>query len=112
MVAGFAVTALMIYVMATVVFKDKMDIKKAFSLVGVCSVFTTVTTLISIILIYLSIKAMLIVLLIAGIFYLTYLYQGISDTTEVDKNKLAYVFIPAISVATFVVVYVLPKIMF
>lgn len=111
MAVDFAVTALMIYVMANVVFKDKMDIKKAFALVGVCSVFTTVTTVVAIILNYISMKFMLIVLLVAGIFYLTHLYQGIEETTEVDKNKLAYIFVPAISVATFVVVYVLPKIL-
>ena len=112
MAVGFSVTALMIYVMVGVIFKDKIDMKKAFSLVGVCSVFTTVTTVVSIILNYISIKLMMVVLLISGIFYLTHLYQGVQETTEVDKNKLAYVFVPAISVATFVVVYVLPKILF
>ena len=95
MAVGFSVTALMIYVIA-----------------GVCSVFTTVTTVVSIILNYISIKLMMVVLLISGIFYLTHLYQGVQETTEVDKNKLAYVFVPAISIATFVVVYVLPKILF
>lgn len=112
MAVGFSVTAFMIYVMAGVIFKDKIDMKKVFSLVGVCSVFTTVTTVVSIILNYISIKLMMVVLLISGIFYLTHLYQGVQETTEVDKNKLAYVFVPAISVATFVVVYVLPKILF
>ena len=112
MAVGFSVTALMIYVMAGVIFKDKIDMKKAFSLVGVCSVFTTVTTVVSIILNYISIKLMMVVLLISGIFYLTHLYQGVQETTEVDKNKLAYLFVPAISVSTFVVVYVLPKILF
>lgn len=112
MAVGFAVTALAIYVIAGPILKDKIDIKKAFSLVGVCSVFTTITTFAAIILTYISIKLMLIVLVIAGIFYLTYLYQGIGETTDVDKNKLAYVFVPAISIATFAVVYILPKILF
>lgn len=109
---GFSVTALMIYVIANCILKDEIDIKKAFSLVGTCSVFTTVTTLASIILNYISMGLMVIVLVIAGIFYLTYLYQGISETTKIEKNKLAYVFVPSISVATFVVVYILPKILF
>lgn len=112
MAVGFASTAVMVYLIAGPILKDKIDIKKAFALVGVVSVFTTVTTVAAIILTYVSIKFMLLVLLIAGIFYLTYLYQGINETTELDKNKLAYVFVPAISVATFVVVYVLPKILF
>lgn len=112
MAAGFVTTALMIYLVAGVILKDKIDIKKAFSLVGTVSVFTTVTTVVSILLTYVSIKFMLVVLLLAGIFYLTYLYQGINETTEVDKNKLAYVFVPTLAVATFVVVYILPKIFF
>lgn len=112
MVVGFGVTALMIYLIAGKILKDRIDIKKAFSLVGVCSVFTTITTVVAIISIYISMKFMFILLLIAGVFYLTHLYQGIIETTEVNKNKLAYVFVPTISVATFVVVYVLPKILF
>ena len=112
MAVGFAVTALMIYLIAGAILKDKIDIKKAFSLVGVCSVFTTITTVVAIILNYISMNFMFVVLLIAGVFYLTHLYQGIHETTSVDKNKLAYVFVPAVSVATFVVVYILPKILF
>lgn len=112
MAVGFTVTALMIYVIAGTILKDKVELKSVFSLVGVCSVFTTITTVVAIILAYISIKFMFIVLLVAGIFYLTYLYQGIVEITKVNKNKLAYVFVSAISVATFVVVYILPKILF
>lgn len=111
MATGFVVTALMIYLIAGVILKDKIDIKKSFALIGVCSVFTTITTVVAIILNYISMGFMFVVLLIAGIFYLTHLYQGLSEVTEVNKNKLAYVFVPAVSVATFIVVYVLPKIL-
>ena len=109
MAAGFSVMALMIYVMNSVVFKDKVDIKKVFALVGTVSVFTTITTAACIALNYISMKIMFVVLILGAIFYLTYLYQGISEISKVNKNKLAYVFVPSIAVATFVVVYVLPK---
>lgn len=112
MAVEFAVTAIMIYVMAGLVFKTKVDIKKMFALVGVCSVFTTITTIVAIVLTYISMKAMLVVVLIASMFYLVYLYHGIGETTEVNKNKLAYVFVPAMCVASFVVGYILPKILF
>lgn len=112
MAVGFFSTAVMIYVIANLILKDKIDIKKSISLVGVCSVFTTITTVVCIILTYISIKFMIIVLLVAGVFYLTYLYQAISESTKVDRNKLAYVFVPAVSIATFIVVYLLPKILF
>lgn len=109
---GFSVTALMIYVIANAILKDPIDMKKSFTLIGICSVFTTITTMVSILLTYISMKLMIIVLLFAGIFYLTYLYQGIAEITKVDKNKLAYIFVPAIGIATFVVIYILPKILF
>lgn len=112
MLAGFATTAAVIYAIAGPLFKDKIDLKKVTSLIGTCSVFTTITTLIAILFTFISIKVTFIILLIAGIFYLTYLYHGIKETTEVEDDKLAYVFVPAISVATFVVVYILPKILF
>ena len=106
---GFAVTALMIYVIAGALMKDKITVKKAFALVGVCATFTSITTLVCILFTYISLQFMLIILLIASIFYLTYLYQGIVETTEVDRNKVAYVFVIAIAVCAFVTVYILPK---
>jgi len=105
------VLALMIFVIANVIMKDKINVKQSFSLVGVLSVFTTITTLLVILLVYINITVMLIVMLLAMVFFFTYLYQGLSDITKVDKNKLAYVFVPAIGVTTFVVVYILPKIL-
>ncbi len=108
---NYIVLIAMIYVMASVVFKAKTDFKKIFSLIGVCSVFTTITTVAAIILNYISVKLMIVVLLVASMFYLVYVYQGIGETTDVDKNKLAYVFVPALSVATFVVLYILPKLL-
>ena len=111
MAAWFATAALVIFVIANTILKDKIDIKRAFALVGVCSVFTTITTLAAIICIYINTTAMLVVLLVAAAFYMTHLYQGIIEITEIEKNKLAYVFVPAISAAMFVMFYVMPKIM-
>ncbi len=112
MAVWFVIAALVIYLIANPILKDRVNIKSVFSLLGVCSVFTTITTVVAIICVYISIKLSFIILLIAALFYLTHLYQGINEITKVDKNKLAYVFVPAVSVAIFVVVYVLPKIMF
>ena len=105
----FAVCGFVIFIIANAILKDKMDIKKAFALVGVCSVFTTITTLVAWLFLYIKIQVSLVILVIAAGFYLTHLYQGLSDTTEVDRNKLVYVFMPAVSLATFVMVYFVPK---
>lgn len=112
MAASFSVTALMIYVVANLILKDKIDIKKAFALVGTCSAFTTVTSILNILLTYISLKLMIIVLLVAAMFYSLYLYQGIGEVTEVNKNKLAYIYVAAMLVVSLVVGYILPKILF
>lgn len=109
MASWFVVAALIILLFANPIFKDKIDVKKTFALVGTCSIFTTLTTILAIICTFISIPATLVVLLIGAAFYLAHLYQGLSDITKIDKNKLVYVFMPAVSVATFVMVYIIPK---
>ena len=109
MVFWFAVCALVLYVIANPILKDKIDIKTSFALVGVCSIFTTLTTIVALIFTFMSIKIAFIILLLGAVFYLTYLYQGLSDITNINKNKLVYTFIPAVALATFVMVEIVPK---
>lgn len=110
MASWFATAGIAIYLIANMIMKDKIDIKKAYALVGTCSAFTTVTMLLTILCIFINTTLAIVVLLVAATFYLTYLYQGLSDLTEIDKNKLAYVFVPSVAAAMFVMVYILPKI--
>lgn len=112
MVVAFLVSAAMISVMNTYVFKANTSMKKCISLVGVCSVLTLVTSLVAIILLYLSLKVFLVFLLLAGILYLCHMYHGIQVISDLDENKQGYTFLVSVSVATFIVVYILPKIFF
>lgn len=107
---NFACLAGMIYLLANKLFKSNMDFKKSLSLVGTVSIYNTVVSLIAIICMYISIKLMLIVLLISSLFYVVYLYHGVRETAGVDDNKVAFVYVPAVVVAEFVVLYLLPKI--
>ena len=109
MVFWFAVCALVIFIVANPILKDKMDIKKAFALVGVCSIFTTLTTLVALIFTFVSVKIAIAILLLGATFYLTHLYQGLSDVTSINKNKLVYVFVPAIGIATFIMIELVPR---
>ena len=109
MVFWFAVCTLVLFVIANPILKDKIDIKASFALVGVCSIFTTLTTVVALIFTFVSVKFALIILLLGAIFYLTHLYQGLSDITSVNKNKLVYVFVPAVALATFVMIELVPK---
>lgn len=109
MVFWFAVCALVIFVIANPILKDKMDIKKTFALVGVCSIFTTLTTLVALIFTFISVKFALIILILGAIFYLTHLYQGLNDVTNINKNRLVYVFVPAVGLATFLMIEIVPR---
>lgn len=107
----YLILGLMIYLLTAKLFKDKTDWKTCFALLGVCSIFMTVATLVSIILIYLSFNVMFIVLAVVGLFYFLYLYHGLCEITEVDKNRIAFIFISSMAVTMFVVLYVLPKLL-
>lgn len=112
MVVHFLMTALMLFVIVNPILKDSLTFKKATSLVGVCSIFTTVTTLVAILLTFVSMQLSIYFILIAAVIYFTHLYQGIVEMTSIDKNKLAYVFTGIVAVSLFVVFYILPKILF
>ena len=112
MAGGFLSTAGMLYVIAGPLFKAKVDFKQLVSLVGVCSVLTTITTIVATICMYISMKLMFVVVLVSGVLYLTHLYHGFMSTNDVEEEKIGYTYTIAISVATFIVVYLLPKILF
>ncbi len=112
MVVHFLMTALMLFVIVNSILKDNLTFKKATSLVGVCSIFTTVTTLVAILLTFVSMQLSIYFILIAVVIYSMHLYQGIIELTNIDKNKLAYVFTGTVAVSLFVVFYILPKILF
>lgn len=111
-IVGFIITISMIYVLAGSLFKAKVNFRMITSMVGICSTLMTVVLAISIIIVFLSIKLAFIILLIASMFYLVYLCQGIMEITNIEKNKLAYVFVPTVLVTLFVVVYIVPRILF
>lgn len=111
-VVGFIVTISTIYILAGSIFKIKVNFKMITSMVGICSTMMTVALLVSIIMVFLSLKIAFLILFISSLFYLVHLCQGIMETTKIDKNKLAYVFVPTVLVTLFVVVYVVPRILF
>lgn len=112
MMIGLLVSGVSISLIGGSIFKANVDFKKTISLIGVCSVFTSITMLGVILFIFLSIKLALFLFLIAGMFYFTYLYQGLCEITNIKKNHLAYVFVSSICITIFVVFYVLPRILF
>ena len=79
-------------------------------LVGVNSIFTTVTTLVALVFLFLNGWIAILILAIAGVIYLLNTYHGFVGLTKIDKNKVCYVFTGAYAITLFVVCYILPKI--
>lgn len=102
----------LIHFVTTAIFKKESDLKKTYVMVGVTSVITTVTTLIALIGMYIHFGVALFVLALGFMYYLLVLYQGFTELTKIDKNKIAYTFTGCYAVTLFVVCYLLPKIFF
>ena len=112
MAVFFVVLAFVSYLVANKVFKADTTWKKAIASVGVCSILTSVTSIVAIICIYISMQAFAIVIMLAAILFLGYYYHSIRISSDIDENKQGYTFISALAIAIFVAVYLLPKIFF
>lgn len=100
----------LLHFISSTICKKESDIKKVYALIGVTSVFTTITTIVAIIGMYINIWIAVIILAIAGVLYLLHLYHGFTELTKIDKNKIAYVFTSAYVITLFITLYILPKI--
>lgn len=92
------------------IMKKESDFKEVIGLMGVNATFTTVTTLVALIFIFINIQISLIILTLGGVIFLFNIYRGFTEITKVDKNKMTYAFVCAYVLALFIVFYVIPKI--
>lgn len=100
----------LLHFISSTICKKESDAKKIYALIGVTSIFTTITTIVAMIAMYINIWVAIIITTIAGVLYLLHLYHGFTELTKVDKNKIAYVFTTAYVITLFVTLYILPKI--
>lgn len=107
----YAVLGFMIYLIANKILKDDLTVKEAFTFLGVLSVFMAPVIVVSAILVYVSVNLMLLVLVVASMFYMVYFIQGLMEITKIEKNKIAYLYVPALLLTFFIVYYVLPKLL-
>lgn len=111
-IVGIVTSIISIYFLAHFLLKSKVDIKEVISMVGTCSIVTTITNVVAIITSFISIKLTLFTIFVSSLLYWTHIYQGISEITKIDKNKRAYLFASTIVIILFVVFYLLPTILF
>ncbi len=111
-IVGIVTVIISMYLISHFVLKSKVDLKEITAMVGICSIFTVIINMITIITSFVSMKLTFMILLISGLLFWIHLYQGMSDVTHIDKNKRAYVFVSIIVIMIFVVFYLLPKVLF
>lgn len=102
----FGIIAMGIFLFANVIYKAKYSIKETFALTGSCSIILLMVSILAILISFASAYVAMAFVLIGVLFYLLYLYQGVSDVTNLDKNKLIYAYTPAVVVAT-VILYII-----
>lgn len=112
MAVYFVVLAFVSYLVSNKLFKADTTWKKVVASVGVCSMLTSITSIVAIICIYISMKVFAIVVMLAAILFLGYYYHSIKISSDIDENKQGYTFISALAIALFVALYLLPKILF
>lgn len=102
----------LLHLIGSALTKKESDFKAIMGLIGVNSIFTTITTLVALVFLFLDELSWIaiLVLAIAGVIYLLNTYQGFVGLTKIDKNKVCYVFTGAYAITLFVVCYILPKI--
>ena len=100
----------LLHLIGSALTKKESDFKAIMGLVGVNSIFTTVTTLVALVFLFLNGWIAILILAIAGVIYLLNTYHGFVGLTKIDKNKVCYVFTGAYAITLFVVCYILPKI--
>lgn len=111
MAVYFVVLAFVSYLVSNKLFKADTTWKKVVASVGVCSMLTSITSIVAIVCIYISMKVFAIVVMLAAVLFLGYYYHSIKISSDIDENKQGYTFISALAVALFVAVYLLPKIL-
>ncbi len=109
---GYASMAGLLTFIGGILWKKEVNFNQIISVLAIPSTFTILTTLLSILLIYLSTKLMGIVLLISLILYLSNIYHGWMSTTTVDENKISYSYTGALVLTLFVVTVLMPKLLF
>ena len=104
------VLAAMLLLMTKVVFKEDTNFKQILTVVGLSSIFTTCTFIVSCIALKINFTLGLFIFVFGLVFGVVNLTAGSIEALKVKKDKMVYSLFASLSVAIFVLVYVLPKI--
>lgn len=102
-------TVVAIYLINSLIFKSKANIKRVFCLYSINTVLPTIALVVCLIIGFISLKLSLIILLFAIILSNIYLFSGIKFISTKDDNKYGYTYILSL-ILVFIVMYIIFKI--
>lgn len=105
----FVVLAAMLLLMTKAIFKGETSFKKILTIIGLSSGVMVCVLLLGTLFLKISIGLGLVIFIAGLIHSLIVLTAGSMEALEVKKDKMAYSLLASVSVALFVVLYVLPK---
>ena len=77
---------------------------------GITSIISSITLLGTIVLMYVSMQLMILFLLTGMLLSTVYMVQGLSYTSNIDKNKLGYVYAIVYFIVLVITIFILPVI--
>ena len=107
----YGILGFVIYLFANKLFKLNITIKEIYTFIGILSIVLTLTLIVGAIVLFVSYKLMCLLFIIGSLFYTVYFVVGLMEVTEIEKDKIAFLYVPAISIAFFLVYYVLPNVL-
>ena len=103
------VLSAMLLLMTKVVFKEDINFKKVLTVVGLSSVFMSCAFILGSIAFKIKVTLGIIVFILGLVFSAINLTAGAMEALKVKKDKMVYSLFASLSVALFVLLYVLPK---
>ena len=76
--------------------KENWTLKKVIDIVSISSIILSVGNILAFLIGFLSLTVELIIILLTFILFIIFVYQGIISNSNIDKNKIGYLFISSI----------------
>ena len=106
----YAIIAGLFYLVVNKLFHTDTNYKKMIAYLGITSIISSITLLGTIVLMYVSMQLMILFLLTGMLLSTVYMVQGLSYTSNIDKNKLGYVYAIVYFIVLVITIFILPVI--
>lgn len=100
------------YFISEKLLKGKTSFKKMVTLFSFSSIISTISILVAAVCLFIDVRLALLVLVAGFSLNAYYNYKGLEFVTKTDINMLGYILMPAVMISTFIIGFIIPKILF